>query len=582
MLPPWAIPLLLGALLLAPGRAAPFVARYTQAEIKRPDSPKDAMPLLAARLLAGREPAATLAAADRLMDHALTARLDPFDLHAIVHAERVARPHWPAPLRQRFRGYAARWDFTRPIGVSLNYELMRDGAGWIAADTWPDLVDAAGNEAPKIRALCAARLHRRLPALLREGSPEYGAPLYAGTDLMALRLLVDFADDPTLRDPARAALEAMLTETAAHWHRGYLISSAGRAKYWGSQQVSPDAPGATTAIAWMLFGGDRDARIETVPQGFWFAYPSPWLASLSTLTAWQAGLPVPRTVHESILIPSRKLFVRKQTWITAGYGLASQRTDGTPPDNYLFKESRNVLLRWLSPHPASVFIVFQENRRRPGEKIANAFAYGENPFAQTLQFEGTVLGVFRVPPDYGFHRLIAPFTTRGAILARIEREGWICAHGGTVLFAFRSLTPAKWIAPDRRNGLDLYATDTARGAWILETSPVAPFAGGGPAAELDRFATALTTRSRIGADLKADRPRLAFTNLSGHRLALTWQPPETPTPALALIDDQPLRFDDDPRLRVTTRSGHPHPLPPQFPSISSTSSPQSPGPRITP
>ncbi len=524
------------------------------------------MPLCAARLLAGTDTPETLAAANRMMDAALAAKLDPFHLHAMVHAERVGGARWPDPLRVKFRAYAARWDFTKPIGVSLNYELMRDGAGWMAAGIWPDLVDTAGNNSTRIRQLCGARLRKTLAALPREGSTEYSAPLYYGTDFMALRLLVDFADDPALRDAARRALEMMLLETAAHWHRGYAITSAGRAKYWGSQQVSPDSPGATTAMAFMLFGGDRDAAVERVSQGFWLAYPSPWLDSLAPLRAWHAALPVPREVRESVLVSGHRYFVRKQAWITEGYGLASQRTDGTPENSYLHKEARNVVLRWVSEKPASTFIVSQENRRRPHEKLANAFAYGENPYTQTLQHEGTVIGVYDVPAGYGFQRVIAPFTTRGAIVARLERDGWVCAHGGSVLFAFRSLTPSSWLKPDPREGLDLYATapDARRGGWVLETSPLSAFAGGGVEAELARFADGLVARVRFEPGPDSAAPSLAFVNLAGRRLELRWKAPAAAYAGECRVDGAALDYTAFPRLQVRDAAGRGFSLLPDF------------------
>lgn len=537
--------------------AADFASLYAAVEARQPDFPKDAMPLYAARLAAGVRVEETLAATDRMMNAALQARLDPFHLHAIVHAERVCGDRWPRPLREKFRAYAARWDFTKPIGVSLNYALMRDGAGWMAAGIWPDLVDAAGNDAARIRALCGIRLRKTLAAIPRDGDTEYQAPLYYGTDFMALRLLVDHADDSSLRELARRALEWMLLDTGAHWHRGYAVTSAGRAKYWGSQQVSPDSPGATTAMAYLLFGGDRPARVERVPQSFWLAYPSPWLTSLAPLRAWQSALPVPRRVRASVLIPSHRFFVRKEAWITEGYGLASQRTDGTGADSYLYKESRNVVLRWVSDKPASTFIVFQENRRRPGEKIANAYAYGENPYAQTLQHEGAVIGLFDVPADYGFQRLVVPFTTRGAIVARLERAGWVCAHGGSVLFAFRSLTPASWIEPDKREGLDRYATapDVRRGGWVLQTSPVAPFAGGSAADELERFASTLVARARVAPRLDAEVPVLVYDDLAGRRLELLWKDPAAPYAGECRVDGQVIDYASYPRLEVLDAAG---------------------------
>lgn len=538
--------------------------RYALSPVRQPLYPKDAMPIYTAKLVATTEPpAAVLAEVNRMMDAALKDKLDPFHLHAIIHAERVGGDKWPAELRDKFRAYVNRWSFTKPAGVSLNHELMRDGSGFIAADLWPDLVDADGNDAKKIRELCKTRLMKHLNAIPREGDSEYNAPLYHGTDFMALRMLVDFSKDPALRDAARHVLETFLGDTGVHWHRGYAITSAGRAKYWGSNQVSPADPGATTVMAWMIFGGDRDSNIENVPQGFWMAYPSAWLESIEWLPRWHASLPVPRHVRETIAMASNGYKVRKEAWITDGYGLASQRTDETSPTSYLFKEGRNVLLRWVSPEPSSSFIVFQENRRRPGEKIANAFAYGENPYAQTMQHEGTVIGVYDVPPDYGFHRAIAPFTIRGAIEARIEKDGWIFAHGGTVLFAFHFLSPATWLPPDQKEHLDLYSADSPRGGWILETSPAGSFPGDTAEQQLQNFADVVLKKTRISADVNKTPVSLSYVNLKGDRLEITWKTPGTRYRGECRVNDRVIDYDKWPRLDAPgmqlSREGWPQP-----------------------
>ncbi len=532
-------------------RARDAAANYAEVQISNENFPKDAMPLYTARLMNGANRNETLAAVDRMMDAALKSKTDPFHLHAIVHAERVGGKKWSEPLRGKFRAYAARWNYTKAIGVSLNYELMRDGAGWMAAGIWPDLVDQAGNDSGKIRQLCGARLRKTLSNIQKQGSTEYDAPLYYGTDFMALRLLTDFADEKDLRESAGTTLNWMLAQTGAHWHRGYSITTAGRAKYYGSQIVSPDSPGATTGMAWLVFGGERRPNLAAVPQIYWLAYEGPFTRSLDKLRDWQAALPVPRSVRAKVEIPAQGFSVRKLAWITEGYGLASQRADLSPLSSYLFKESRGNMLRWVSDKPASSFFVFQENRRRPKEKIPNAFAYGENPYAQTLQHEGTLLGVYAVPEDYGFHRMHAAFTTRGAIVARLERDGWICAHGGTVLFGFRSIAPAARGKSDSREKFDNYVCDEPRNGWVLETSPIEPYAGeGGADGELKRFADALIQKTKCTADLASPQPKLTFINLAGRRLELDWHPPGQPYLDQCRIDGDVIDYPSYPMLAV--------------------------------
>jgi hypothetical protein len=259
------------------------------------------------------------------------------------------------------------------------------------------------------------------------------------------------------------------------------------------------------------------------------------------LSSWQASLPDERTVLATHLWPSHNAIVHKYTWFSEGYGLASQREDGTTFSSFLFKECRRTMLKWHSPQPASTFTVIQENRRRPHEKIRNAFAYGENPYTQVFQVKGTLIGVHDVPEDYGFWITRAPFTTTGAIIRRQEKDGWILAHGGSMLFAFRFTQPARWDTPETREKLDLWRCDARRGGWILETAPIDDFAGGTPDEALARFATAIT-RCRIHDETASSPPRLAFTNLAGVTLDLTWKPLADPLGDALKVNGKPTDF----------------------------------------
>lgn len=529
-------------------RRAAFLAGLATASPRIPTLPKEAMPFYAARLLTGGDPAAVWQALETMTDATLREQKpDPFNLHAILHGYLVCPEKYPPALVAKFRAYAAGWDYTKPIGVSLNYELMRDGAGWLAAQEWPDLRDKAGNDAKHIQTLCGARLIRLFADTCAHNASEYDAPIYYGTDFAPARMLAEFAHDEKLRSTAKMTLDFMLTQTAAHWLHGYHISTAGRAKYWGSQNLGPDSAAPTNADAYLLFGGARPANLESAPQAFWLAHPGHALP-LDWLPAWQAALPDARTVLASELWPEHKIFVRKIAWFTPAYGLASQREDGTPADSYLFKECRRTMLKWLSEKPSSTFIVCQENRRRPQEKIANAFAYGENPYTEVMQHDGTLLGVSDVPADYGFWKSDAPFTTAGAIVKRIERGGWIVCHGGSMLFAFRFVQPAHWAKHDAREQLDLYESDAPRNGWVLETSPLAPFAGGGVDAELERFAAALAAKAKVAGDVTASPPRVIFTNLAGHTLDLAWHAPGEPYRGQCVVDGAPVDYSKYPLL----------------------------------
>jgi hypothetical protein len=312
-------------------------------------------------------------------------------------------------------------------------------------------------------------------------------------------------------------------------------------------------------MAFLLYGSRQPFNLASAPQAYWLAHPGKAMDT-RFLGRWQASLPDERTVLANQIWPSHKQIVWKAAWFTDGYGLASQREDGSPFSSFLFKECRRTMLKWESPKHASTFTILQENRRRPQEKKGNAFAYGENPYCQTLQYRGTLIGLHDVPQDYGFWITRAPFTTTGAIVLRQERDGWVLCHGGSMMFAFRFIGPSRWDKPNRRENLDLLRCDARRDGWILETTPLDPFAGGGPAAELQRFADALAKRTRIAANLQASPPRLAFKNLDGHTLDLTWKPLADPLKDQCKLNGKPLDYSKFPLLKapgVSQASGGP-------------------------
>jgi hypothetical protein len=185
-----------------------------------------------------------------------------------------------------------------------------------------------------------------------------------------------------------------------------------------------------------------------------------------------------------------------------------------------------------------------ENPRRPynlKENVANAIGYGENPFSQYLQHEGTLLGIYQVPPDYPYYKLYVPFPTRGSIVRRLEKDGWIFCHNGSMLMAFRSIQSAAWGKP--WSGNDMLWCEARTNAWILETSELPPFAGGGIEAELGRFAAAVLDRTKIDATgLDQQPPRFRYTTLGGRLLDLTWLPHRQPYAGQAKIDDQAVDY----------------------------------------
>ena len=538
-------------------RSDSFIRYLAAAKPRNANFPKEAMPYYAARLQLGIDPAGTRAAIDRMLDATVRARPDPFNMHAVMHAYLLAPKAFTPAMRDKIKRIVSTPNYGRPAGVSLNYELMRGGAGFLAASEWPDLKDSAGNNSAKIRERCRHYLMRQFTETCARNASEYDAPVYYGTDFAPTRMIAEFSKDDELARAARMTLDFMLIQTGAHWHHGYHISSAGRGKYWGSLNLSPHSSSPTSGMAFLLYGSRQPFNIASAPQAYWLAHPGKSLDA-RFLSRWQASLPDERTVLANQIWPGHAQIVWKVAWFTDGYGLASQREDGSPFSSFLFKECRRTMLKWESPKHASTFTILQDNRRRPQERKGNAFAYGEHPYCQTMQYRGTLIGLHDVPEDYGFWITRAPFTTTGAIVHRQEMNGWVLCHGGSMMFAFRFLEASRWDKPNRRENLELLRCDARRGGWILETTPLAPFAGGGPKAELQRFGQALATHTAIDAKHRQSPPRLVFKNLQGRILDLAWKPLQDPLAGQCKVNGKPIAYEKFPLLQAPglTQNSH--------------------------
>ena len=522
------------------------------------------VPLLAARVLAGQEPQPLIQQWQDIATSVLTSargRLktnpkdsharNPFEKHALVHAYLACRGKvsLPPALATTIRDYTALYQHRAWIGYgALNYRLMNDGAGYLAAELWPELTDADGLDAAGIRAATKGRLFGYFNDIVRNNTDEYGAPTYLGIDLSAMKMLADFAQDPEMRKRAGRTLDAMLLQVACAWNHGYYVTTASRAKYFGTSMTGPDAPDTTAAIAWLYWGGLRpvDARHMNPPGSWWFTVPGTY-APPAVFAAIANDRDQPVT-HRASARQDIRLTIHHQP----GWSLASEWNDLSGPTHGHTKESRRTMLKWVSDRPLSTFIPMQDNARRPyllSEKVANAFGYGENPFTQVLQHEGTLIGVTNVPADYPYFASYAPFTTAGAIVLRREREGWVLCHGGSVVFAFRYLSPAAWTKPRLKDHCDVLRCEARTTGWILQAASPAEFPGTTPEETLDRFGTAVIAGTTIDQTrLSGDHPELRVHSRSGHDLALTWRPFKEPYATHQRIDGVPVDYNTFPLL----------------------------------
>jgi len=545
-----------------PAERAAALVRYA-ANLKPKDElyPKAAASAYAARLLLNVETNYALTKLDAAVSSRLELAqkklqanplnppgLDPFDKVVLVHTCFLCKEKIPRTTAWKIRDYCALYAHKVWRGYgAMNYRLMEDGAGFLAAEEWPDLVDADKLNAGEIKAATRERLFGYFDEICHRNFDEYGAPIYLAVDLDAVKMLAEFARDPEMRKRAALTLDAMFLDIACTWNQGYNVGSASRAKYWYSTQTSPDSMASTAATAWIYFGANRP-----VSGTDWF-----WMAPRSS---YELPEPIIRVAQErsepfthlASVPASGNAQVHRMTYHSLNYSLASQWDHPNSPTSSLYKESRRTLLKWISDQPASTFCVCMENPARPyrlQENRANKLGYGENPFSQYLQHDCTLIGVYAVPADYPYWKLYAPFTTRGAMVKRIERAGWIFCHNGSMLMGFYTVKPHSW-GKKQMEDCDLLWCDARTNGWVLETSELKPFAGGGVDAELNRFADAVLAKAKVDSSgLNSANPRLRYTSLTGHTLDLAWLPHKARYAGQSKVDGVAVDYPAWPELK---------------------------------
>ena len=479
-------------------------------------------------------------------DSAEKTALDPFDKAALVNTYLLGKEKIPTATAEKIRRYVAFWKHRVWTGYgAINYRLMQDGAGFLAAEQWPELIDADGLNANEIKSATRARLVGYFDEICMKNCSEYGCPVYSAVNLSAVRMLAEFAIDADLRNRATLTLDAMMLDIACSWNRGMNVGTAARAKNWESTDTGLEHMGATAAAAWVWFGAPRSISSSGIlwSHSFWMATPGRY--SVPDLIVDLANNREKPSVYQGSIAALKDMHVRRTSFHSTNFGLCSQWDHPKSPTSALYKESRRNMLKWVSDKPSSTFAVCMENPRRPyalQENVANPLGYGENPYSQVMQHRETLIGVYNVPVDFPYFKMYVPFTTRGAIVLRSEKSGWVFCHNGSMLMAFRSVKPYRW-DKTQWNECDLLWCDAQKNGWIIETSELDDFAGGGVQSELSKFAeTVLAKTEVVETEIEAENPRLTYRSLSGRNLELTFLPHKVKYTDQCKIDAQTIDY----------------------------------------
>lgn len=497
-----------------------------------------------------------------------------FYAHATLHGYLLTKESMPETLKDKIKTFLQLGDYNSK-GITLNLDMMRYTVGFLATEQWDDFTDRYGRSTQQIRDYNRPRLLNWLDKFFHNNCSEADAFIYFSTNLMYVRMLAEFAQDEEVNRKANAVYQQMIAGLVSAWNQGLYVANPPRCKGWNQLFTGQRASNSNiTALAWLYFGNRENKYLfvpsmtvtnNTASANFWLAYqrnvkPNPALLQVYTAKTYPY---VYTSYINDINVNADNKDVRnwkrfKYTYQSENYGLATQTEIpynlSKATSCYAYKETKRTYLAWQSDVAENVFSVCQDNPERPTDMTnANAVGYGENPFHRVMQHCKTAIGVYNVPQSYingKRYRIYVPFSKKG-IKERIEADGWVFCHTGSMLFAFKTLEAYTWdnndFAVDGHDVLTLQDKSCRKGAWLLETSEVSPdYEGGSRLEELQRFKEAVLTRTHVEQiDYDTDKPTVRYTSLDGNVLQLHFFPPTEAYQDNYMVDGVALTLSDE-------------------------------------
>ncbi len=460
-----------------------------------------------------------------------------------------------ASLTGAIKAYLTAKDHYRMEGGTENHKIMHAAAGILAAQRWPEWELAA-----EIRERCVSYLEHYFSRVVRYGQGEFDSTTYSVFYLTALASLYDFAEDPKLAKQAGMMMDWYLANTAGDWQNGRFTGAHSRDYHPTNEEGAAEGG---IASSWLYFGG----RTPDLSLG------EPHYSSILALSGYRvpdALVAAAREREESFLhrethdMAARedrahdghqthqvesagakgygyisRRGVRKLSWVTPGYTLGSM-WDGRQGDIVWSGQMRRWSLMWDGEANRSAFFFthpFPDFGHETEDYVGKWL--GSSPYEQALQHKGALVALYNIPSgesyQYGPRQpfpsdrdpYIDGFLDPSALLFSEEKDGWLFAHGGTAMFAFKTLKPWSWIeaagekrlrSPGLRNALLVITAEPD--SFIRE--PVSDSESAHAHLELARFRKQVLEETDIQADLGADRPEVAFTVPGGDRLFIQY------------------------------------------------------------
>ena len=351
-------------------------------------------------------------------------------------------------------------------GNTENHWLMFYVGNLMAAERWPDAkcmwngLSAEANRAEAMRWILGM-----IERTAVNGHHEYDSPQYHVEHMVPMITLADHAADPHLRRQVEQVLSLYVADMALEYFYG---SWAGGHSREGYRENTWRKSGAISALQYLYFG-DEEFEPKHHVHGFCIppataAYRPPALFAEMAVDRSTAHVvkktKAPRTIYRRVEHEARP--VRKYTYMSPSFALGSSQLGlpgpGAGPidliswdltwrgENQQAKICCNHPYR--SPERFSAFLVGypQQIRRQIGSDKPYLQwpdrLFGASPYERMMQHEGTVIVLYKIPPDdeAPFINLFLPRS-----IGWVERDGWIMGDTGACAYiALYPIGPYAW------------------------------------------------------------------------------------------------------------------------------------------
>jgi len=465
-------------------------------------------------------------------------------------------------------------------GNTENHWLMYYTGILLAAERWAhDPVLINGRPPAVMRAEATRWILGTIERTARLGHHEYDSPGYHMEHMAPYLGLFEHARDEHLRHQVELVLSLLVADMALEYFRG---SWAGGHSREGYRQNTWTRVGPIQTLQYIYFGGE-DFDPEFHVHGYAIpaavsTYRPPALFAEMALDRSRAHVVRKTKAPRSIIRHTDRdpAPVRKYTYMSRSFALGSSQIGlPGPPAGPIDLVSWDLTWHgakhqakigcnhpYVHPGRFSAFLgpLPQAARRAIGDgkpylqRLDRLF--GASPYERMMQHEGTVVILYRIPPDDD-----APFVN--LYLPRsvdwVARAGWLLGDLGEFHVAVRPIGPYSWerIREATRDGIMVSAGDLID-AWLLRLED--PCAGlvleAVEADEVESFGEYCARRAGSDVDLSGwpRDQRVRVDTLSGTCLDMVYDGPH-------MVDGQAIDYDawplyGSPGAQAEVNTGH--------------------------